>query len=120
MNEIKIKHVHDYFEEKIAACRADIVALYADHRGDEAAFVKVKMNVYDIFATVFSAALKNSGDDVQLCQFFLARLSQIPQNWHTSLANAEAHGEVEKAHIEHIKLDTADEIQRTFTSIWEE
>lgn len=121
MNQAKHNAVLSFFESKLSDCSAEISALNADHRADEAVFMKVRMNVYDIFRTVFSACAKFTGeDDQKLVQSFLTKLRQIPQNWHSSLAVAEQHGDLEKAHIERIKLDTATEISEIFIRIWEE
>lgn len=120
MNQTKRNDAHSYFESRISACKADIAALNADDRQAEAIFVKIQLNVYDIFNTVLSAAEKSAGDDDgKLLEFFLTRLQQIPQNWNTALANAGQHGDVEKAHLEQIKLDAAAEIRQAFEQIWE-
>lgn len=120
MNEIKREKTVSYFADRIADCKRNAQTLTADDRTDEAVFAKVQMNVYDIFLTVFSVAVNSSGeDDQKLVQFFLTRIQQIPQSWHTALANAEQHGETEKAYIERIKLETVSEIKNEFARIWE-
>ena len=120
MNEQKISKTVRYFAERTAQCKALAQQLAADDRADEAVFEKIRMNVYDIFSTIFSVAIKNAGqEDEQTVQFFLTRLQQIPGSWQTALALAEAHCETEKAHIERIKLETVAEIRKEFTQIWE-
>ena len=120
MNQSKRNAMQAYFESKISDCAAKTAALHADDRTDEAVFVRIRMNVYDIFRTIFSVCEKSAGDDDQkLIRDFLGRLQQIPRNWHTSLAAAETHGDAEKAHIEGLKLDTIARISRDFTRIWE-
>ena len=120
MNEMKRKNTVGYFTDRIAGCKKRVQELTSDDRADEAVFAKVQMNVYDIFNTVFSAAVKTYGqDDQKVVQFFLTRIQQIPQSWHTALAKAEQHGEMEKAHIERIKLEAAAEIKTEFSRIWE-
>ncbi len=120
MNEAKIEETVRYFSERIEQYKARTQALTADDRADEAVFARIQMNVYDIFGTIFSVAVKTNGqDDEKTVQFFLSKLQQIPQSWHTALANAEAHGETEKAHIERVKLDAVAEIRTEFTRIWE-
>ena len=120
MNEVKKERTVSYFADRIANCKKMAHVLAADDRADEAVFAKIQMNVYDIFSTIFSVAINTSGlDDQKIVQFFLTRIHQIPQSWHTTLANAEQHGETEKAHIERIKLNTVAEIQKEFAEIWE-
>ena len=78
------------------------------------------MNIYDIFNTIFSVAVKTSGqDDDKVVQFFMTKVQQIPQSWLTAMDRAEQHGESEKAHMERIKLETAAEIKKEFMRIWE-
>lgn len=120
MNDMKRENTVSYFTDRIAQHRKLVQELTSDDRADEAVFAKVQMNVYDIFNTIFSVAVKTSGqDDQKVVQFFLLRIQQIPQSWRTALANAEQHGETEKAHIERIKLDVVAEIQKEFERIWE-
>ena len=119
MNDMKRENTVSYFADRIAQHRKLVQELTSDDRADEAVFAKVQMNVYDIFNTIFSVAVKTSGqDDQKIVQFFLLRIQQIPQSWRTALTNAEQHGETEKAHIERIKLDVVAEIQKEFERIW--
>ena len=121
MNENKRKEMIQYFETRIADCKTQEQLLTADDRADEAVFAKIRTNVWDVFRTVFSAAVKSCGsDDEKTEQFFLAKTQQIPQNWRASLQKAEEHGDTEKAHLERIKLDTADEVTTAFQKIWRE
>ena len=120
MNETKRKATTDWFESRIAHFRQLAQALNADDRADEAVFAKVQMNVYDIFSTIFSVALKTCGQsDEKVVQFFMAKVAQIPQNWHASLAEAEKHADSEKAHIERIKLEALEDVIGAFSRIWE-
>lgn len=119
MNTAKQQHVYSYFNKKIVACKAEANALELDDRRDEAVFVKVRLNIYDVFRTVFSAAINNTKTDEQLVSFFRTKMDQIPRSWHASLQLAQQHGDVAKAHIEEIKLDTVTEIRNVFESIWE-
>lgn len=109
-----------WFSSKIAGCTEEITALQAENRDDEAVFAKIRMNVYDIFRTVFSVCTQTAGDDERkLVEEFLSRLQQIPRSWQASFSTAEAHGDVEKAHIERLKLDAAGEVGAFFRQTWE-
>lgn len=120
MNDMKRENTASYFADRIAQYKKLAQELTFDDRADEAVFAKVRMNVYDIFSTIFSVAVKTAGqEDEKVVQFFLTRLQQIPQSWHTALANAEQHGDTEKAHIERIKLDAVAEIRKEVERIWE-
>lgn len=105
-----------YLESQAALCRAGSGALSADGRYDEAVFAKVRLNVYDIFRTVFSAAVNTAGEDA--AAFFREKLQQIPANWVTALAAAEQHGHSEKAHIERLKLEIAGAVRAKFQELW--
>lgn len=105
-----------YFEERIAACQAAAAALNRDNRADEGVFEKIRMNVFDIFRTVYTAGGRVSGGDVEKQLAFLSkRLEEIPSSWNAALEVALDHGNSEKAHIEQVKLDAVAEIRRKVT-----
>ena len=110
-----------YLEEQIAACEQRRALLIADDRTDEGNFEKVRANVYGIFKTILCAAQQACGkDDFAKKRFFLQKAEQIPASWITSYEKAEQHGDVEKMHLERIKLDTVREIKDMYMQIWEE
>ena len=95
--------------------------MLAEERGDEADFEKVKANIYDIFRTIFSVAVKaGRGDAEAVKRFFILKIEQIPSNWVSAYNKARQHDDAVKMQIEQIKLDTAREIKETFEMIWEE
>lgn len=109
--------MNEYFAQQIAACNARQAALFTDGRADEAAFEKIRANVFDIFRTILSVAQKTAGDPKG---FFLKKLDEIPANWASAREKALAHGDENAAHIETIKLETKDTIRAEFLRIWEE
>lgn len=120
MNETKRNETVRFFTDRIENCKSIAQQLRSDDREDEAVFARIQLNVYDIFNTIFSVAIKTAGqDDRKVVQFFLTRMQQIPQSWYTAQATAEQHDETERAHIEHIKLEVVAEIQKEFERIWE-
>lgn len=109
-----------YFDGQIAQCAARSKALSADDRQDEARFEQVRANIFDVFKTVFSTALRSSARHSALAEpFFREKLDQIPANWSAAYRLACQHGEVDKAHLERVKLETAEEIKQQFEQIWE-
>ncbi len=96
--------------ERVADCAARQAALAADGRSDEAMFMQIRRNVYNIFLTA-CRALK--GDMAAL----KVRLERIPEPWSKSLSAAQAHGDVQKAHIEQIKLDTVANIRHFVSNL---
>lgn len=117
--EQTITTLENYFDREIALCAERQQALIADGRADEATFQKIRSNMFDIFRTVLNSAKQHCGDDPDAIRaFFRARLAQIPSAWEASLRMAQAHGDVEKAHIEQIKLDAVGEIRNAVATCW--
>lgn len=120
MIEQKILNLNSYFDKQISLCKQCNKNLLTDERMDEANFEKVKANVYDIFRTIFSVAVKNSkGDFEAIKRFFILKIEQIPSNWVIAYNTAKQHDDTVKMQIEQIKLDTVSEIKQMFITIWE-
>lgn len=101
-----------YLLEQRNLCETRIRDLSRDGREDEAVFEKIRLNVFDIFRTVLSAAKTATGSQEEAVRFFLERLHQIPQAWEKSLAAAQSHGDDAKVHIEKLKLDAVAQIRQ--------
>ena len=120
MIDQKISKLNSWFEEKIAQCSKHNQELNEDGRTDEAIFEKVKANIYDVFRTVFSVAVKTGkGDAGAVKTFFIERAEQIPASWAAALEKAKEHNDTVRMQTEQIKLDTVQEIREKFTKIWE-
>lgn len=72
----KTAEMDRWLEEKIRRCGRCSQTLRADDRADEAAFEKIRANVYDIFRTVLSVAEKTCGDEEDAVRDFFARRAQ--------------------------------------------
>jgi len=111
----------EFFETNITLLKAEILKLTKDLRKDEAVFIRIKLNVYEIFKTVFITANKlNNGNENKTKEFFLNKLKEIPENWEVSRIKAVEHGETDKVHIENLKLEAAEHIKSNFLNIWKE
>lgn len=120
MIEKKASKLNSYFDEKIAICGRRSGELVAEERIDEATFEKIKANVYDIFRTVWSAALRTcKGDPDAAGRFFVQKTEEIPANWAAAYDRAKQYNDAAKMQIEQIKLDTIGEIKDSFSEIWE-
>lgn len=120
MIEQKVSKLNCYFEEQIAMCGQRNKELLADDRTDEATFEKVKANVYDIFCTILSVAVKTGkGDPDAVRCFFVQKTEQIPSSWVTAYEKAKQHNDAIKMRLEQIKLDTIGEIKEYFAKVWE-
>lgn len=106
--------MHDEFltwcDQRTGECMAQQQSLSADGRGDEARFMQIRANVYGIFRSVYTA-LKGDLSAVQV------RLTAIPASWEASLRQAQEHGDIEKVHIEQIKLETVQTIRHYVTHL---
>ena len=95
--------------------------LQNENCNDEANFEKIKANVYDIFKTILSAAMKQHGDDSSKVQdFFMKKLEQISSEWAASYEKAEQNDDTRKMCIEKIKMSTAQDVKENILQIWEE
>lgn len=110
----KLMTMEAYFAEKIADCAQRGTALRAEGREDEAAFEKIRANVFDIYRTVLHVAVQK--DDIP---FFLKRTDEISANWSAARDKAAAYGDALKLRPEEIKLAAAAEIRAYFTQLWE-
>lgn len=120
MDERAVGLMREYLEERISACKERGLELSAQGRGDEAAFEKVRANVYDIFRTVLEAALRiGDGDAGAVQRFFLMKAEQIPSSWKAAQERAALHDDVERLMIEGLKLDTAQEVRARYVELWE-
>ncbi len=120
MIDQKVSKLDSWFEEKIALCGKRNQELNGDGRTDEAIFEKVKANIYDVFRTVLSVAVKTGNGDADAVKtFFVQRAEQIPAGWAAALEKAREHHDIVRMQTEQIKLDTIHEIREEFIKIWE-
>jgi len=102
----RLKVLQHWMKEKMEECKAAEHQLRADDRQDEAAFRKIRGNVFGIFFAVADVAQKQA-DPVA---FFGKKLAEIPASWASALQKARQFGAAEDAAVEEIKLAAAEEI----------
>ena len=120
MIDQKFSKLNSWFEEKIALCGKRNQELNGDGRTDEAIFEKIKANIYDVFRTVLSVAVKTGKEDADAVKtFFVQRVEQIPAGWAVALEKAREHNDTVRMQTEQIKLDTVQEIREKFSKMWE-
>ena len=121
MTEQKIEKMNRFFADRIAGCDRHSRELKADERGDEAVLDKVRANIYDVFRTVLSAAVKaGRGDPEAVSRFYSEKLEVIPAGWADAYEKARTHNDAVKMQIESIKLDAVADIREYFNRIREE
>ena len=120
MIDQKVSEMNRWLDEKTAMCSKRNQELNEDGRADEAIFEKVKANIYDVFRTVLSVAVKTGNGNPDAVQtFFVQRAEQIPAGWAAALEKAKAHHDIARIQTEQIKLDTRSEIRKEFDRIRE-
>lgn len=118
MMETKIAQLNTYFADKLEECGRRKAALIADDRKDEADLCQIRANIYDIFKTILSVAVRTQKSEEGVNSFFAKKLREMTNTWAESGEKASAHGDMQKATIEQIKVETAEEIRRVFEKIW--
>lgn len=73
------QHIIQWCDEHIAACKAQQVALKADFREDESAFMQARENIFGIFRSVINA-WKHDPAELE------KRLGSITSIWQDNLA----------------------------------
>lgn len=94
-----------YLEDTTARLRQEEKELADSHRKDEADLMKVRINVYGICKTIFGV-LDSEG--------YKKKLVGLRTSWSEAWEQAKIHGDVKKAVIEEIKLQTLREIEENY------
>ncbi len=116
----RLERLNEYFDRQIALCMQRHAEKAADDRSDEADFEKIKANIYDIFRTVLSVAVREGKDDPDAVRrFFESKTEQIPSGWAAAHEKARLHNDTARMQTERIKLDAAEDIRKAFAEIWE-
>ena len=126
MRELEEKYLN-YIAGRIAEHESISEQYKTDDRKDEADLEKIKVNIYEIFRTLFQNDIKqlegkklNSMEDINIYGGFLLRFDTIPANWKISLDKAINHGDTTKQIIEENKLKVAMELKEKFMNMCEE
>ncbi|MGN1021245.1 MAG: hypothetical protein ACI4O7_12840 [Aristaeellaceae bacterium] len=115
MDETVYQRMQEYFRRTQSACKAKENALTAEGRTDEAVFEKIRGNVLSLSEAVLRAAMQQEDP----AGFFRQRMEQIPAAWAQAREKALAHGDGNRAYLEQIKLEMAEDIRRAFGHIQE-
>lgn len=93
--------------------------LEAEGRKEEAVFVSIRLNIYDIFKAAFSAIQKGHTDD-EIFVLFPAKVEQISGGWQNSLDKAREQNDQKKIRVEAEKLEAAADVKEMFYTVWNE
>lgn len=97
----------EYLSTQIERGKVEIARLEADSRMDDAAFAKVKTNIYDVCKTVCLALVDRPGFGVDAVQ---ARFEGFESSWGTALEKAREHGDARAVAVEEAKLVALDDV----------
>ena len=115
-----LEEMKTYLQQQVQRCQQTQQQLQADHRGDEAVFARIEGNVYVIFHTVLQVACQTAhGDAAAAAAFFTQKLQAMPRGWKQAQAQALAHGDDRRAHIEGIKVQAAQTVAQRFATLQE-
>ena len=104
----------NYLEEKIAEGKAEIAALEADGRKDDANFAKIGTNIYDICRTVSKVHLERTGAGRDAV---LAQLNRFRREWGAALERAKEHDDIDRIAVEEAKMAALEDIFAHFPEV---
>ena len=100
-----------YLEQKIAAGKAEIAALEAEGRKDDANVAKVRTNIDDVCKTVSQALLRRPDAGVGAIRAQFDRFQTI---WGAALDKAKEHHDVAGIAVEETKLAALQDVAEHF------
>lgn len=122
LSELKETYLRE-LEALKAISREKEKELFMDNKSDEANFEKIKVNIFEIFTTLFHAEIKKGGsfrpeDEAakyeEFCKKYLITFVRIPEAWRKKLDYADKHDLPAEKAVEEIKLETADAVKDLF------
>ena len=97
----------DYLTRQIEAGREEIARLEAAGRQDDAAFEKVRANIYEVCKTVTGALIDRPGAGAEAVK---ARLEGFRETWGAALEKARTHGDVRNVVVGETKLEALEDV----------
>ena len=88
--------------------------------GDESMLETIKVNICDIFSTVFNVSYKKScrngeaSELGKLAEVYFDFFDKIPTPWKEKMVKDKEHNMMEEYYKEQIKLETADKVKNLF------
>ena len=128
---MKVENLIEYFTKELKEnqknIKKSIEKLDSSEAKDEAIHEKVRLNIYEIFETLFNTSIKKvyglhlSEDEVlyeSLSKTYLEFFTRIPASWRINYEKAKANGDAYNLFLEELKLDTAEKIKDNFTKLY--
>lgn len=110
-------------KNKQQICKESMEKCISSECKDEANLEKIKLNIYNIFYSMFDISYKkvyggksqpNEDSYNKLLEVYMEFFNKIPLNWKENYRKAKEYGLITECIIEEIKLNTADEIKDMF------
>ena len=103
-----------FLSGRIAEGRAEIAALTAEGRKDDADLAKVRTNIYDVCRTVTQALANRPGAGTDAVAAQLERFRNV---WGAALEKAKQHNDVGAAAVEETKLAALEDAAARFREV---
>ena len=103
-----------YLESRAAEGKAEIIALEAQGRKDDANFAKIRTNIYDVCQTVSRALMGRPGAGVGAVGAQLERFRTI---WGAALEKAKQHRDISAMAVEETKLAALEDVIARFQEV---
>ena len=101
----------EYLTRRVEEGRAEVAALEADGRRDDANFAKARTNIYEVCRTVTQALLNRPGYGIDAIG---ARFEGFRSTWGAALEKALAHGDARGIAVEEAKLSALEDVIARF------
>ena len=103
-----------YLTQQIGSGKEDITRLEKEERKDEADFVKVRTNIYEVCKTVTNALAQRPGMGLEAVS---ARFDGFRKTWGEALDKAREHGDTRNIVIGETKLEVLEDVIAHFAEV---
>lgn len=107
---------NEYIETKIRELSLKEKSFNENYQQDDAVFIKMKINVYDICKTIFGVFKKVKPED-RLNEEFMKKLDELEKTWSESAEKASQFGDLKKVAAEEAKLEALADIKSKFIEL---
>ena len=109
-----MKEFIEYLEKQIKADKAKTAEFLTDGRKDDANFMKIQTNIYEICKTVSQALVNRPGAGISAVK---AQFERFRAEWGAALEKAKQHNNINSAAVEEIKLAALEDIIAHFQEV---
>ena len=109
-----MKEIIEYLEKQIKADKAKTAEFLTDGRKDDANFMKIQTNIYEICKTVSQALVNRPGAGIGAVK---AQFERFHAEWGAALEKAKQHNNINSTAVEEIKLAALEDIIAHFQEV---